>query len=242
MPKSGKNTTLAPMSNFSYFCPHCKLPVLENQNSIYCDSCNNWIHRRCSGLSIHRFNELGYDTSSTWFCQICVADTMPFQKLSKSQFFSEILANQRKYNSIKELNRSCHNCNICVNNSEKAAPCYQCWCYIHRKCSFLSDKQISDLNFTSEQWFCINCRSNIFPFHSTQDILLDGFNSNELCSEATKDLTGYECLETITDLKLDKLDLNHFHPNTDNDIDQNLNLNTNFKYYTTHEFQNWVGN
>ena len=35
---------------------------------------------------------------------------------------------------------------------------------------------------------------------------------------------------------VDKLDLNHFHPNADNDIDQNLNFNIDFKYYTTHEF------
>ena len=37
-------------------------------------------------------------------------------------------------------------------------------------------------------------------------------------------------------MKLDKLDLNHFHPNADDDIDQNLNFNIDFKYYTTHKF------
>ena len=94
---------------------------------------------------------------------------------------------------------------------------------------------------THKYWFCSRCRDNIFPLNSVkdnQDILSSNFNSNELCpcNDVTIDPTDYECLKTITELNLDKLDLNHYHPNADNDIDHNLNLNTNFKYYTTHEF------
>ena len=225
------------MSNL-YSCPQCKLPVHENKNSIYCDSCDNWIHVRCSGLSIQRFKELGNDTSSLWFCKICIADALPFGKLSQRQFLSEISTKEIKDNSSTDFFRSCPICHKRVNNSEKAAPCYHCRCYIHRKCSFLSDKGISNRSITRQHWFCVNCRNNIFPFNSAnpRDILSDSFNSNELCNDASKDLTEYKCLETITELKLDKLDLNHFHPNADNDIDQNLNFDIDFKYYTTHEF------
>ena len=40
----------------------------------------------------------------------------------------------------------------------------------------------------------------------------------------------------MAELKFNKLNLNNFHPNSDNDIDHNLNFNSNFKYYTSHEF------
>ena len=228
------------MSNYSYFCPQCELPVFESQESIYCDSCDNWSHVRCSGLSKARFKELGNDATSTWYCKDCVADALPFQKLNNSQFLTALSAIKQKVNSNTHFNKFCSVCKKRVNNIEKAVICYQCRSYIHRKCSCLSAQQTNDLSADKQQWFCIYCRNNTFPFNSidTRDILSDKFNSNEICScyDATKDLTDYECLETITDLNLDKLDLNQFHPNADNDIDQNLNLNTDFKYYSTREF------
>ena len=225
------------MSNL-YSCPQCELPVRENQNSIYCESCDSWIHLRCSGLSIQRFKELGNDTSSLWFCKNCIADALPVGKLSQRHFLSEISPKKNKDNAITDFFRSCPICYKRVNNIEKAAPCYHCRCYIHRKCSFLSDKELSNLGIIRQQWFCVNCANNIFPFNSTNshDILSDSFNSNELCNDASKDLTDYNCLENITELKLDKLNLNHFHPNADNDIDQNLNFTIDFKYYITHKF------
>ena len=66
---------------------------------------------------------------------------------------------------------------------------------------------MSNLSIIRQQWFCVNCRNNIFPFNSTNthDILSDSFNSNELCNDALKDLTVYKCLETITELKLQSL-------------------------------------
>ncbi len=56
-----------------------------------------------------------------------------------------------------------------------------------------------------------------------------------VCNDTTN-LTDYDCLDTINELNLNKLDLNKSHPNIDNDIDHNLNFNCNFKYYTIHEF------
>ena len=74
--------------------------------------------------------------------------------------------------------------------------------------------QMYNLSTDKQQWFCNNCRNNTFPFNSidNRDILSENFNSNELCScyDVTKDLTDYECLETIAELNLNKLDLNQF--------------------------------
>ena len=70
------------------------------------------------------------------------------------------------------------------------------------------------------------------------ELLSESFNSNDFCpcNDAIKDLTDFDCVNVISELNLNKLDLNHFHPNSDNDIDHNLNHNCNFDYYTTHEF------
>ena len=99
---------------------------------------------------------------------------------------------------------------------------------------------ILNLSADAQHWFCPPCRNNMSSFNSAgiQDILSNNFNSNLLCpcKDLTKGLTDYECLETITELKLSKLDLNQFHPYADNDIDHNLNINSDFKYYTTHQF------
>ncbi len=34
--------------------------------------------------------------------------------------------------------------------------------------------------------------------------------------------------------------MNHFHPNSDNDIDNNVSLNCNFDYFTTHKFHKFL--
>ena len=230
------------MSSCSYSCPNCKLLVLESQNSIYCDACCSWYHVRCSKLSIQRFKELGNDTSMTWFCKDCVADALPFQKMRNAPFLRAISADKKQHHSIIDFNKSCSVCDKRVNNIEKAVPCYNCQSYIHiRKCSGSTEQDILNLGADAQQWLSLSCCDHVFPFNSVhaKDILSSNFISNELCpcNDVTKDLTDYECLETITELNLDKLDLNHFHPNADNEIDQNLNLNANFKFYTTHEFQ-----
>ena len=177
----------------------------------------------------------------TWSCKDCVADALPFQKIRNAPFLRAISADEKQHHSIIDFNKSCSVCDKRVNNIEKAVPCYHCQSYIHiRKCSGLTEQDILNLGADAQQWLCPSCRDHVFPCTSVhaQDILSSNFNSNELCpcNDVTKDLTDYECLETITELNLDTLDLNHFHPNADNDIDQNLNLNANFKFYTKHEF------
>ena len=126
-----------------------------------------------------------------------------------------------------------------VINSEKAVPCHSCENYIHRKCSYLSEHQIIDFGAKIHQWICISCRNDTFPFDcvSTHEILSDTCNSNEYCfCNDAMDLTDFDCLDTISELSLNNLNLNHFHPNIDNDIDHNMNCNSDFKYYTIHDF------
>ncbi len=70
-------------------CSKCGKHVYENQNSIFCDICENWIHLRCSGLIKKRFVELSQSNES-FFCGACITDTFPFSNLRDPQFTKEI--------------------------------------------------------------------------------------------------------------------------------------------------------
>ena len=101
------------------------------------------------------------------------------------------------------------------------------------------NSKIIDFGAKIQQWICNSCSNDAFPFNcvSTHEILCDNFNSNEYCPcNDTTDLTDFDSLNTISELGLNKLNLNNFHPNIDNDIDHNMNLNSDFNYYTNHEF------
>ncbi len=224
------------MSN-ELICLKCKEITHDNQDCIHCDDCCRWIHVKCSGLTQKRFLELGNDLTSNWFCKNCLAKTLPFQKVSSTYQF--LVNNVTGYDPPLKFGKSCSVCDKRVINIEKALPCHSCQKFIHRNCTHLTEQQLVDLGVNIEQWFCKSCRDDAFPFNSIEnhEILPDNFNSNEYCAcNGTRDLTDYDCLDTINELNLNKLNLNNFHPNFDNDIDHNLNVNSNFKYYTIHEF------
>ena len=225
--------------NDELICPKCNEITADNQNCIHCDICCRWFHLKCSGLTRKRFLELGHNSSSYWLCKSCLAEALPFQKLTNNQFSLINSTDRKLHDQPIDFDKTCAVCTRRVINIEKVVPCYSCQKFIHRKCSCLSEQQIIDFGAKIQQWLCANCRNDTFPFNciSTHEILSDNFNSNEycICNDIT-DLTDFDCLDTITELKLNKLDLNNFHPNIDNDIDHNLNFNSNFKYYAIHEF------
>ena len=200
-------------------CPKCDLIVSDDQNSIFCDVCKNWFHLRCTGLTRQRFEHLASDPSSQWFCKECI--------------------------DCIELNKYWSVCTRRVVNIERAIPCHNCKHYIHRKCSELLECDIQ-ISLDLRHWLCMHCRNNTFPYNTVgnYELLSESFNSNDSCpcNDAIKDLTDFDCVNVISELNLNKLDLNHFHPNSDNDIDHTLNLNCNFDYYTTHEFYKRLSN
>ena len=118
---------------------------------------------------------------------------------------------------LKVFDKTCLACIRRVSNIEKAVPCHFCEKYSHRKCSYLSEQQIIDFGTKIQQRICNSCGNDAFPLNciSTHELLCDNFNSNEYCP----------CNDT-TD----------FHPNIDNDIDHNMNLNFDCNYYTIDEF------
>ena len=67
-----------------YPCRICSKNV-NNSNCICCDSCDQWIHKKCSGLSTFQFMQLSGDPSSSWLCGVC-CDILPFGHLDDVSF------------------------------------------------------------------------------------------------------------------------------------------------------------
>ena len=150
---------------------------------------------------------------------------MPFLKL-----ISETLDQDIRNNDFHDI---CSVCSKVVNRIDSALPCFHCRHFIHPNCSELSEQEKQ--SHYSKQWLCEFCKDDTFPFNTVKDdheLLSESFNSNESCpcNDSLKYLTHFDCVDVISELNLNKLDLNHFHPNSDNDIDNNISLNCNFDY------------
>ena len=77
-----------------FYCSSCSLfyPCLVcgdhcfndsvHQPSINCDICQQWVHHKCSNLTVNQFNKYGR-ISDPFYCSNCVAENIPFSKLSK---------------------------------------------------------------------------------------------------------------------------------------------------------------
>lgn len=66
-----------------YLCPICYKGV--GSNSIYCDGCKNWVHRKCTNLSVKEFEDLGKNEMS-WFCKKCISEIFPFATMEDDDF------------------------------------------------------------------------------------------------------------------------------------------------------------
>lgn len=66
-----------------YPCSICLRNV--GTNSIQCDLCNMWVHRKCAKLSNSELNAVSL-CDLPWFCQICILDTFPFANLENDEF------------------------------------------------------------------------------------------------------------------------------------------------------------
>ena len=73
----------------------------NNQKMSFCDICNNWIHFKCTSLTTKQFNLL-HDSKEPYFCNNCLHDIIPSQKLTHSKFADLYQAVQTELS--KEIN------------------------------------------------------------------------------------------------------------------------------------------
>ena len=63
-----------------YRCGKCKKIVKDNQNSIQCIGCNEWIHLKCTGLLMKHFNKFA-KSEEPGFCWDGNLNNIPFLSL-----------------------------------------------------------------------------------------------------------------------------------------------------------------
>ena len=62
----------------NYICPVCSNLIKRHNDSINCNSCNEWIHQKgCCCLNIEEFTSIS-QVDSQWNCSKCIAQTLPF--------------------------------------------------------------------------------------------------------------------------------------------------------------------
>ena len=103
------------------------------------------------------------------------------------------------------------------------------------KCASLTIGEYNSIIRKIKTWTCLNCQSEIFPLHSLEreELITLSFNSNAECFCSKKisnhRLDTLPCFDVMT--SIDK------NPNLRSiDIDLQLPIATNFKYYSAHDF------
>lgn len=61
---------VAKMGPVTDTCDICNKQVLDNQDGLLCDKCNNWKHRTCMSMSQRTYIQIGR-SKDTWFCGKC---------------------------------------------------------------------------------------------------------------------------------------------------------------------------
>ncbi len=62
-------------------CHKCNQLITETQNFLICDTCNNYFHLRCQGISRININRLIESESEEWHCKNCKAVAVSKRKL-----------------------------------------------------------------------------------------------------------------------------------------------------------------
>ena len=63
-----------------YKCGKCTKIISKKQSCILCESCNKWIHKKCSLLGNQDF-EIASKNNEPWFCWDCIKNNIPFATL-----------------------------------------------------------------------------------------------------------------------------------------------------------------
>ena len=127
-----------------FYCSSCSLfyPCLVcgdhcfndsvHQPSINCDLCQQWVHHKCSKLTVNQFNKYG-QTPTPFYCCNCVAENIPFSKLSKPKFdkLNDDGSTVSVNNHMTLSTCACTHCVVCNSECNSCINCPN----IHRVCN-----------------------------------------------------------------------------------------------------------
>ena len=92
---SRRKFDLLPKSSLPYNCSKCYLTIIcpkceknctTKQNSIYCSSCDRWVHLDCTSLTYDEFTFLS-NTNLNYHCQKCFVALFPFNTIENNELF-----------------------------------------------------------------------------------------------------------------------------------------------------------
>ena len=65
------------MVNIKYPCKICTKSCRSNQNCIFCDNCETWIHLKCTALTLSQLKYYSNNSNMPFFCESCITDNLP---------------------------------------------------------------------------------------------------------------------------------------------------------------------
>ena len=87
-------------------CPLCLKFVSHNEDAIFCNTGNHWIHAKCEKLTTAEFIHLCNESEETeWTCSKCLLKALPFY-CSTSKVFDSLFSNKDKLLSKTKLDPS----------------------------------------------------------------------------------------------------------------------------------------
>ena len=158
----------------------------------------------------------------------------PFHQLENKKILNLITqTNQIAIN----YNKKCSICEKTVNQTVNSIHCKNCRTYIHKKCSNPTQYEYNNFAENHKYWDCIKCCENKFPFSNltNEEIISLGYETNHT--------TKYQRYSHQNDLnvKMNKLRILESDPEKFDfysDIDTNISLDMDFKYYDQTDFNN----
>ena len=86
-------------------CSICTKTIGDNDDSIYCDNCNLWVHIKCNNLNFIDYQYLN-GNDDPWFCLKCNSEFYPFGTLNNKTFNQYINSNNIQNKDNDEDNSS----------------------------------------------------------------------------------------------------------------------------------------
>ncbi len=102
------------MTSSKYPCKKCMKCCRVNQNSIYCEICESWIHLKCTSLTISQFKAYGNKLSDPYFCSFCIAENLPVD--SCHSYFSGYAKDSEEYLAVDELDKHFDKSKFCIDD------------------------------------------------------------------------------------------------------------------------------
>ena len=103
---NSKNNSSISKGEPKFPCKLCLKNVTDNDNAIWCDLCQTWVHIKCNHLNYMDY-KYQQGCNEPWYCLSCTNTLFPFGNLNNQNFLTFISnKNTITNNETKNLNSS----------------------------------------------------------------------------------------------------------------------------------------